>query len=86
MKHQVRPEVALFGEAMESKLAEHDDDRGERGWEEDSIRSLLARLREEADELEVALDYCDPSRVAHEAADVGNFAMMIHDIVTTRTK
>lgn len=78
-----RPSVQAFVVAMEAALREHDGDRGVRGWEYDSPIDLLDRLREEAGELRDAIiNRAYPhgwERIAKEAADVGNFAMMIHD-------
>jgi hypothetical protein len=86
MRRDMRTEVAVFAEAMECKLATHDEGRGERGWSGRSIRFLLNRIEEESNELLEAFDDCDPIRVAAEAVDLANFAMMIHDILTEREK
>lgn len=80
----LRPEVQRFAAAMERELRANDH-KG--GWRNDAPGRLLRRLWQEADELARALDAhkTDPSaetsaRVASEAADVGNFAMMIADV------
>jgi NTP pyrophosphatase (non-canonical NTP hydrolase) len=79
----VRPEVAAFALRMEAKLRENDGKPGKRGWKLASPWQLLDRLREETVELEQAM-YPPVKRsqtqVADEAADVGNFAMMIADV------
>jgi len=57
------------------------DSKGRR-WDDCDVRWLLKRLREEADELEEALDNNEePIEIARECADVCNFAMMIADNV-----
>lgn len=80
---RLRPEVRAFAEAMEAKLRENDH-KG--GWKDDAASRLLRRLEEELDELRLALyngslngdDW--RSIVLREAADVGNFAMMLADV------
>lgn len=47
-------------------------------WEYDDPRDLLARVREELDELEPAI-HGNGGVVRHEAADVANMAMMVAD-------
>jgi NTP pyrophosphatase (non-canonical NTP hydrolase)/uncharacterized coiled-coil protein SlyX len=75
-----RSEVLEFADDMERKLRENDH-KG--GWDGDEPKALLKRLREEVDELAKAL--ASPNRqndrVIDEAADVGNFAMMIADVI-----
>lgn len=76
--------VDAFAAGMKRKLAEnaHKGDRD--GWRNDSAEALVRRLREEVDEIEVALVATPASRrarlVADEGFDVGNFAMMIADV------
>ena len=77
----VRPQVLWFAQQMEAKLKANDH-KG--GWENESIHSLIGRLGQEWRELYDALFppwKRDPERVAEEAADVANFAMMIADVV-----
>jgi NTP pyrophosphatase (non-canonical NTP hydrolase) len=51
-----------------------------RMWSDCDVRWLLMRLREEADEIEKALNENEsPVEIAKECADVCNFAMMIAD-------
>lgn len=76
-----KDEAALAGRMaleMQIKLAQHSD-RGH--WRQSKLRFLLARLREEVDEL---ADEVNGMRydVWSEAADVANFAAMIADKVT----
>ena len=83
----IRPEVQAFAEAMEGKLRRHDMERGD-SWKEEESLWLLGRLVEEVKELERILG--SQNRLAHEAkwarrvlseaADVGNFAMMIAEV------
>lgn len=76
----LRPEVLAFAQAMEAKLREHDGDRGAAGWRRDSTSALLRRLREEVEELALVGPFTCVDEVLGEAADVGNFAMMIADV------
>jgi len=81
------PYVYRFALAMESKLAQnrHKGDRD--GWLHDGGLSLLARLREETDELEQAIRQPMTERsdteLLGESADVANFAMMVADVMTS---
>lgn len=77
------PYVLAFARLMEAKLAKnrHKGDRS--GWIKNEPDRLAERLLEELEELETeignGMNYV-PSRVASEAADVANFAMMIADV------
>jgi NTP pyrophosphatase (non-canonical NTP hydrolase) len=71
-----REVVIDFANQMEDHMAAHDKERGEE-WRGETVAWLLARLKEEIGELEHAFKDCDSAQVAHEAVDVGNFAMMI---------
>lgn len=83
-------QVKKIAELMQHKLDKNKhkecvvmnpDNKG-RGWDKCDVRWLLMRLREEADEIEKALnDNEEPIEVAKECADVCNFAMMIADNV-----
>lgn len=80
----LRPKVLAFAHLMEAKLRENDY-KG--GWQKDKPSALLKRLREEADELDAAIQPgtrgdIGPWRglVGNEAADVANFAMMVADV------
>lgn len=77
---QLRPQVRRFAKLMELRLRANDH-KG--GWQDDSMRALFRRLKEECDELDEAITYRvsrGEKNVGHEAADVANFAMMITDI------
>lgn len=72
--------VDAFAEQMENKLAENRHKGDAAGWRGMTIDQLQARLFEEAHELIVAIQTGQsPDAVIREAADVGNFAMMIAD-------
>ena len=79
---ELRPEVQWFAEQMELRLRANDH-KG--GWQLEDQRWLSGRLGEEWEELKTALWDMDnnrlssPESVISEAADVGNFAMMIAD-------
>ena len=77
----LRPEVLAFAFLMEQRLSENDH---KPGWQADPPALLLARVIDETAELARAVhfhlnnpDNTDP--VAHEAADVASFAMMLVD-------
>lgn len=76
----VRQEVKDFAKAMEYKLMCNDF---KRHWENASREDcgwFLEGLREEVRELEEALEIGSVRDVVLEAADVGNFAMMIMNV------
>ena len=88
----MRLRVAVFARLMEAKLRENDH-KG--GWQNDGTEDLIKRLREEVCELEALTEtsgaWCSSPpfaalppeerlRIAREAADVANFAMMIADV------
>ena len=88
----VRPQVAAFARLMEKVLRDNDH-KG--GWDDCKPSWLLARLKQEVDELDEAMrkgtiarrdasgrtsDW--PASIPREAADVANFAMMIADNFT----
>ena len=84
-----RPEVQAFAVAMEETLRGNDH-KGYTGWKNSNKRYLFRRLLEEAEELrEASGTWCHicghpPStksaeEIRREAADVGNFAMMLAD-------
>jgi NTP pyrophosphatase (non-canonical NTP hydrolase) len=81
----MRAAVLDFGSRMEAELRKHD---GNRTWDNTTPEWLLDRLMQERDELRDAIiawrrKNTPETRdaVRHEAADVGNFAMMIHDLM-----
>lgn len=81
----MRREVTVFAELMEAKLRENDH-KG--GWQQDPVTALMARLKEETDELRAVLSRRAGSatprsyaaEVGREAADIANFAMMVADV------
>ncbi len=90
--------VLSFAKTMQYKLDKNKhkacntmnpDGKG-RGWSHCSLKWLLGRLKGEMSELEYALhdlkDEESARDIQTEAADVGNFAMMIHDIMEQATK
>lgn len=76
---KIRSEVRWFANEMEKqlKLNEH---KG--GWQNSSYGYLIAKINEEIKELELELEaeILNYQRIIKEAADVGNFAMMIADV------
>ncbi len=84
---EVNQSIQAFAESMQRKLDrnKHKECRimnsggTGRAWRHCEIFWLLHRLRQETEELEAAMDTADREAIMDEAADVGNFAMMIHD-------
>lgn len=73
--------VRQFATRMKKKLREN---RFKGGWRDESLAFLLDKLNEEVQELADALSSYSPADmedVFDEAADVGNMAMMIADVV-----
>ncbi len=85
--------IEKFTKTMQRKLDENKDkecdkmnpDGKGRSWRDCDLHWLLYRLREETLELEKALYETDRHGVINESADIGNFAMMIHDNVLKTT-
>ena len=77
---RVRSEVESFAAEMEKKLRKNDHKRSWKVLSKADVQWFLDRLKDEVIELEEAIDGGDPEDVAQEAADVGNFAMMIMDV------
>jgi len=74
----MRKEVKHFAELMEQRL-KLSDYRG--GWEGGSPDYLLSHARKGIDELGEAIYNLDLNGAIQEAVDVGNFLMMIVDIM-----
>ncbi len=82
--------VMRFALAMQYKLNKNqhkpcpdmNPDGTGRTWKQCDLHWLLMRIREETIELEKALWDGSRNGIILETADVGNFAMMIHDIVS----
>jgi len=84
----LRPAVRAFAKLMEDKLAKNDH-KGD--WAHPSPNhlhytfsphDLLARLKEEVTELEQAIENGEGAvAIALEAADIGNFGLMVSDVV-----
>ncbi len=74
--------IDSFVETMLAKLALNSE---KKPWSERTIEWLLIRLEDELEELKDAInEETSPEFIMNECADVGNFAMMIHDIVSKR--
>ena len=88
MANNIDPAIHNFAESMQRKLdlnkhkecPKMNPDGEGRSWERCSSSWLLYRLRQETLELEDAMSKHDLDAIINESADVGNFAMMIHDI------
>ena len=80
-RNTLRPWVNSFAVEMERKLQKnrHKGDRD--GWKREPADWLLARLRDEVEELAATLRVsCPRADIRGECADVANFAMMISDV------
>jgi len=75
----MRDEVKQFAEQMEDRLKDND---WKGGWEDCSPMWLAEKLLNEAIELNTALLEKNTNKIAHETADVANYAMMIADVVS----
>lgn len=81
----LRPEVQRFATLMEEALRRNE---GKGGWHDDQPEELLLRAYEELGELhrEVLRRFRSDepgswrNRIAREAADVANFALMVADV------
>ena len=86
--------IEEFAERMQTKIDKNRYKRDsimnpngrERKWSHCTPEWLLYRLRQETLELEEAIMNEDPEAVRDEAADVGNFAMMIHDNINQKER
>ena len=74
---KLRPEVQWFAERMEVKVRSND---WKGCWQNMTPTEILARIREDTDELEDVLRG-GAVNVMLEAVDVANFAMMLADVV-----
>jgi len=75
-----RPEVRAFADLMEAQLRANDH---KPGWKNERTLPLFSRLLDEVAELGRQFYYeddFDAECVGPEAADIGNFAMMIADV------
>jgi NTP pyrophosphatase (non-canonical NTP hydrolase) len=84
----IREEVQWFSQEMEKKLIENDH---KAHWSDLPIAYLEMRLKQEVVELEEAimdfhLGKGSVDQITKEAADVGNFAMMIADAYSHRPR
>ena len=70
----LRKELCDFVWLQEKILRDNDN---KRHWSYHSNTYLLRRLRDEIQELEIALIDGDSEDIRHECADTANFAMMI---------
>lgn len=78
----IRPEVLDFAVEMEKKMAVNDH---KSGWCHYTQSYLAGKLVEEVSELLLAIeDGQSHEAIIQEAADVGNFAMMIADVVNRK--
>jgi len=77
----MRESVLELANHMELVLKKNDH---KMGWSGLSIKTLLCMVKNEVDELEEALDNCNPVETIKEAVDVANFCMMIRENIVRR--
>lgn len=87
----MRPEMVELAKTMEHKLQKNDHKREWGTYGAGDVWWLLAKLREEVDELEEALHLCakgelPAEEVLFECGDVSNFNLMIHSVVLRHGK
>jgi hypothetical protein len=78
----VRTPVLLFALAMEDVLRQHDDEKGNHGWENLTPSDCFNRMHDELREFHDRLLALDRDGALREAVDIGNFAMMAYDNIT----
>jgi len=76
-----RKEVIEYGHAMEAKLKKNDH---KDHWRNMPIKGLVTFLKIEIAELDAALEFLSPDEAAKECVDIGNFAMMLRDVLLNR--
>lgn len=73
----LRPEVLAFATAMEHKLREHDEEKGE-SWKHCDTDDLALGLATEVRELGDSITACGPeATIARKCVDVANYAMFL---------
>lgn len=72
--------VDWFANEMEAKLTLHREKGGPDKWRNERPEDMLGRILDEWNELHNAILTGDPVKIAAEAADVANFAMIVADI------
>jgi len=82
-KQQVRPVLASFVQAMETKL-KLNDHKG--GWDKLPIDVLFMRASENLHTLSHTLQFGNHDEAIAHCADVANYVMMIFDKVTDATR
>lgn len=81
---KIRSDITEFSAAMEFEMSENDDERGD-SWKEEDLDFMIGRIHEEVREINRESDNLDfdemdkkqLASVMREAADAGNFNMMI---------
>jgi NTP pyrophosphatase (non-canonical NTP hydrolase) len=86
MKEWARQHGERVAARMEEMLMANAHKGGRGNWIKDDPRDLLARVRQEIDELEAALSAgASPKTVWEEAADVANMVAMVADSYEAQT-
>lgn len=70
-----RPEIALFAQLMEARMARHDGDWGD-SWKRTPAQDVLGQIEYALNELRIAYWYGSATQMVEKAADLANFAMM----------
>ncbi len=83
-KGYINTSILWFSEKMKDELLKHLD---RPGWQKEKVRYLWDRMKEEMDELGVAMhDNLTRDEIIKECADIANFVMMIADVYRERVK
>ena len=78
----MRPAVDRFGDRMEERLAEKDEEKGELGYREASVRKLGADLQRQLVMFNLALQSKRKDMIIKRAVDAANYLMMMVDNLT----
>lgn len=73
----VRPAIARFADRMQERMAEKDEEKGEFGYRELSVRVLHADLQRQLVMLNAAINSKGTKMVIKRAVDSANYLMMI---------
>jgi hypothetical protein len=76
--------VKQFADAMEIRLQEKDQEKGEEGWLDCDNDFLIACINEKLEDLEYMLSHNVKGNAQSDCVDIANFAMMLFDKLCRR--
>lgn len=79
------PEVEEFAKQMRRELWSNRAKGDREGWLQMGLRECWGEIQWHSAKLAVAIKYGDADKIREYAADVANMAMMLDDILMTRT-